>query len=98
MHFQKVVPDLLLKLSGQSGVFHGRVDQIDFILIIGRLGVRQEDENRNLTCGPGHEDEPTNIHNDHVEQVKGLRWLHLVAADDQDGVVNADGPSVTPLA
>ena len=98
MDFQKVVPDLLLKLSGQSGVFHGRVDQIDFILIVGRLGVRQENEDRNLTCGPGHEDEPTNIHNDHVEQVKGLSWLHLVAADDQDGVVNADGPSVTPLA
>ena len=62
------------------------------------MSVQLEDEHGNFTRDPSHEDEPTYVHNDYVEQVKVLRRLHLVTANDQDGVVDAHRPSVTPLA
>ena len=97
LNLNKVVSDVFLELKRQFRIFHRCIHHINFILIIVRLSVHLENENGDLTSNPSHKDESTYIHHDDEENLWILRRLHLVATDDEDRVVDADGPNVAPF-
>lgn len=98
LDLEEVVPDVILQLHRQLSIFHGRVDIVDFILVPVGLNIHLVDEHGNLTSNPGHVDEAADVHENDEEEVHVLGRLHLVAADHEHRIVDADGPGVAPFA
>lgn len=79
-------------------ILHGCIHDIDFSLHTLRLVANLGNDDGDLSNDPSHKDKARNVHDDNPEELSCLSWLHLIATDDKDRVVNADSPDVIPVS
>ena len=82
--------DFITKWARQVNVLHGRVCVVDRLLLALRLGADLSDQHGQLTENVRLENGTRQVNHHHEDQLLELFGTHLVATDDQDGVVQAD--------